>query len=126
MQRPHRARNSIQKVRSSANLQTISPIDDEKDQSFQDSFKRLRSLLIGQRARFACLETIVDAGALENALERGSRDRSHQDSGPTRRTRRRRPWRSARLSERGEGVVPSLALAYRPRGGGLVASLALA
>ena len=45
--------------RKGANLRTISPIDDEKDQSFQESFKRLRSLLIGQRARFACLETIV-------------------------------------------------------------------
>jgi hypothetical protein len=44
--------------RRAAKLRTISSIDDEKDQSFQDSFKRLRSLLIGQQARFACLETI--------------------------------------------------------------------
>ena len=39
-----------EKVRSSANLRTISPIDDENDQSFQDGCKRLRSLLIGRRA----------------------------------------------------------------------------
>ena len=56
-----------------------------------------------------------DAGALENALERGSRDRSHRDSGPTWRTRRDTLWRSVRLSERGRGWSPSLALAYRPR-----------
>ena len=30
-------------VGKAANLRTISPFEDEKDQSFQDSFKRLRS-----------------------------------------------------------------------------------
>jgi hypothetical protein len=62
--------------RKGANLRTISPIDDKKDQSFQESFKRLRSLLIGQI--LLVWRRSFDAGALENALERGLRDRSHQ------------------------------------------------
>ena len=55
--------------RKGANLRTISPIDDEKDQSFQESWKRLRSLLIGRRGR-------VDA------LERGSRGGHNSANAP--------------------------------------------
>ena len=69
-------------------------------------------MLIGQRARFTCLETMFDAGALENALE--SRIRAigvmRTADHTTRRTRPTTPlWRgSARLSESGggEGLPP--------------------